>query len=157
MDRVLILLAYAWLINWTLLIVLNQGAERTEIVAPSVSIPATVVGTPKSAIPQMPPPPFESTTAEVASRLEASAAPLKAQVTEAWAKAVLAPASTSMAQGAQSSTMSPPSDTYVPWNTYEIRINPSMEEMTSYVRRLVQSQSALHSEVKRLDTVCSSQ
>ena len=29
--------------------------------------------------------------------------------------------------------------------------------MTSYVRRLVRSQSALHSQVKRMDTVCSSQ
>ena len=123
------------------MIVLNQGAEQTETVAQSVNIPATVVGTSKSAIPPMPPPPFKSTV-EAASRLEASAAPLKAQVTEVRAKAVHATGSTSMTQGAQSSTMSPPSDTHVPWNPTEILERPSMEEMMSYVRRLVRSQSA---------------
>ena len=59
------------------MIVLNQVAERTEILAPSVSKPAGVVGTSTSAMPSIPPPPppppLRPRTARVASQLDATA------------------------------------------------------------------------------------
>ena len=83
------------------MIVLNQAAERTEILAPSVSKPAGVVGASSSAMPSMPPPPppTRTRTARVAAQLDATTASTHGHVAEARSKRFHATETTST-QGA---------------------------------------------------------
>ena len=142
------------------MIVLNQAAERTETLAPSVSKPAGVVGASSSAMPSMPPPPppLTTRTARVASQLHATAASTREHVSEARRKSLHAIECTSTTQGATSSAPHPfPVHAFdFHWTGDDIPANPSMKDLTQFVRWAVFSQNYLHSEVQRLSAVCDS-
>ena len=104
-----------------------------------------------------PPPPTKPRTARVAAQLDATTAITQDQVAEARSKRFHATETTST-QGATSSMPRPFPIHAVGFDRTadDIPVNPSMPELTQFVRGVVFSQNYLHSEVKRLSEVCAS-